>query len=346
MRLNKNLVDLLKELEDRVDEADKKAIGQTLHNVCIPSVISLPASMTRLLLTLLLQVEDDLVSLDSLHSVRTLGKRPREQSAQRKEPGDGNHGEALVTASVGSNEDLDFLDEDLMRNHESRETGYMGQNSEVQWLRSVQRQAERGNSDPQGQRYGPPGASSAAIDERSEALHERRQNARPGSMQHITDATFYLDGDDIEVDIAVDPNEMPGPDIAEKLFDCYLGTVHGTFPLMPANFEDQFRRYIQSLRYRNPYQIPPQWRATMNLLFAIGAKYSHLIGAEWRGDERDHLVYMTRAVQLLGLKDTISFLAAPSLGRVQAVSVYLRSKLLNVPNILNTRQEHWHFTSL
>ncbi|KAI4953081.1 hypothetical protein J4E86_006620 [Alternaria arbusti] len=295
MRLNKNLVNLLKELEDRVDEADKKAIKQTLHNV-----------------------EDDLVSLDSLQSVRTLGKRPREQSAQRKEPGDGHHGEALVTASVGSNEDLDFLDEDLMRNHESRETGYMGQNSEVQWLRSVQRQAERGNSDPQGQRYGPPGASSAAIDERSEALHERRQNARPGSMQHITDATFYLDGDDIEVDIAVDPHEMPGPDIAEKLFDCYLGTVHGTFPLMPANFEDQFRRYIQSLRYRNPYQIPPQWRATMNLLFAIGAKYSHLIGAEWRGDERDHLVYMTRAVQLLGLKDTISFLAAPSLGRVQA----------------------------
>ncbi|KAI4659229.1 uncharacterized protein J4E78_005655 [Alternaria triticimaculans] len=295
MRLNKNLVNLLKELEDRVDEADKKAIKQTLHDV-----------------------EDDLVSLDSLQSVRTLGKRPREQSAQRKEPGDGNHGEALVTASVGSNEDLDFLDEDLMRSHESRETGYMGQNSEVQWLRSVQRQAERGNSDPQGQRYGPPGASLAAIDERSEALHERRQNARPGSMQHITDATFYLDGDDIEVDIAVDPNEMPGPDIAEKLFDCYLETVHGTFPLMPANFEDQFRRYIQSLRYRNPYQIPPQWRATMNLLFAIGAKYSHLIGAEWRGDERDHLVYMTRAVQLLGLKDTISFLAAPSLGRVQA----------------------------
>ncbi|KAI4667152.1 uncharacterized protein J4E79_001836 [Alternaria viburni] len=295
MRLNKNLVNLLKELEDRVDEADKKAIKQTLHDV-----------------------EDDLVSLDSLQSVRTLGKRPREQSAQRKEPGDGHHGEALVTASVGSNEDLDFLDEDLMRSHESRETGYMGQNSEVQWLRSVQRQAERGNSDPQGQRYGPPGASSAAIDERSEALHERRQNARPGSMQHITDATFYLDGDDIEVDIAVDPNEMPGPDIAEKLFDCYLETVQGTFPLMPANFEDQFRRYIQSLRYRNPYQIPPQWRATMNLLFAIGAKYSHLIGAEWRGDERDHLVYMTRAVQLLGLKDTISFLAAPSLGRVQA----------------------------
>lgn len=345
MRLNKNLVNLLKELEDRVDEADKKTISQTLHDVCIPPLSPFPETVTRSSLTLLFfQVEDDLVSMDSLQSVRTLGKRPREQPAPRQETrdgDDGNHGEAFVTASVGSNEDLDFLDEDLMRNRESRETGYMGQNSEVQWLRSVQRQAERANSeDPQGQRYGPPGASLAAIDERSEALHERRQNARPGSMQHITDASFYLDGDDIEVDIAVDPDEIPGPDIAEKLFDCYMGTVHGTFPLMPNNFEDQFRRYIQSLRYGRPYTIPPPWRATMNLLFAIGAKYSHLTGADWRGDERDHLVYMTRAVQLLGLRDTISFLAAPSLGRVQAVSDHLHSFFLNVPNTLNTRQEH------
>jgi hypothetical protein len=252
----------------------------------------------------------------------------------RKGPEEGDHGEAYVTASVGSNEDLDFLDEDLMRSRESRETGYMGQNSEVQWLRSVQRQAERNNSDPHGQRYGPPGASPAAIDERSDALHERRQNAGPGSMQHITDATFYLDGDDIEVDIAVDPDEMPGPDIAEKLFDCYLNTVHGTFPLMPTTFEDQFRRYIRSLRYGRPYPVPPNWRATMNLLFAIGAKYSHLIGAEWRGDERDHLVYMTRAVQLLGLRDTMSFLAAPSLHRVQSVSNYCFSVEHDAANTL------------
>ncbi|KAG9186065.1 hypothetical protein G6011_02621 [Alternaria panax] len=295
MRLNKNLINLLKDLEGRVDEADKKIINQTLHDV-----------------------EDDLISLGSLPSTRTLGKRPRQQSAPGQDGKHGDHGEAFVTASVGSNEDLDFLDENIMRSQQARETGYMGQNSEVQWLRSVQRQAERGNSDPYGQRYGPPGSSQVATNERSEALHERRPNGRPGSMQHITDATFYLDGDDIEIEIAVDPYEMPSPDVAQKLFDCYMETVHGTFPLMPATFEDQFRRYIQSARYGRPYDVPDRWRATMNLLFAIGAKYSHLIGAEWRGDERDHLVYMTRAVQLLGLRDTLSFLSAPSLDKVQA----------------------------
>ena len=208
-----------------------------------------------------------------------------------------------------------------MRNSQSRQTGYIGQNSEVQWLQSVQRQAERGNTDPHNQRYGPPGASAEAINDRSEALHERRQNARPGSMQHVTDATFYLDSDDIEIDIAVDPYEVPDPEVAEQLFDCYVKTVHSTFPLMPTNFEDQFRRYIRSLKLKRPYHhIPDKWRATMNLLFAIGAKYSHLIGAEWRGDERDHLIYMTRAVQLLGLKDTVIFISAPSLDLVQAVS--------------------------
>ena len=272
-----------------------------------------------------MQVEEDLVSLGPVRSVKTLGKRSRPQSTPRQDGKDGDHGEAFVTASVGSNEDLDVLDEDLMRNQQARETGYMGQNSEVQWLRSVQRQAERGNTNPRGQRYGPPGSSAEAIDERSEALHERRQNGSQGSMHHITDATFYLDGDDIEIEIAVDPFEMPSPDIAEKLFNCYMDTVHGTFPLMPTTFEDQFRRYVQSCRYGRPYHVPQTWRATMNLLFAIGAKHSHLIGAEWRGDERDHLIYMTRAVQLLDLRDTLSFLSAPSLEKVQAVSFQLFS---------------------
>lgn len=101
------------------------------------------------------------------------------------------------------------------------------------------------------------------------------------------DATFYLDSDNIEVDIAVDPYDMPDPDTAELLFDCYLDTVHSTFPLVPTNFEDQFRRYIKSMKLNRAFQTPDKWRATMNLLFAIGAKYSHLINAEWKGDEQD-----------------------------------------------------------
>jgi len=40
MRLNENLVNLLKDLEGRVDEADKKVINEALQDVrtpCLPS---------------------------------------------------------------------------------------------------------------------------------------------------------------------------------------------------------------------------------------------------------------------------------------------------------------------
>ncbi|CAG5179628.1 uncharacterized protein ALTATR162_LOCUS9381 [Alternaria atra] len=148
------------------------------------------------------------------------------------------HGEAHVTASVGSNEDLDHLDEDLMRDHESRATGYVGLNSEVQWLRSAQRQTEDTGAEPYGQPHGPPGSTRDAASERSDALHDRRddiqEHSRQGSMRYMNDTTFYLDSDDIETDIFVDPYEDPDPDIAEKLFNCYFETVHPSFPLTGA----------------------------------------------------------------------------------------------------------------
>lgn len=76
---------------------------------------------------------------------------------------------------------------------------------------------------------------------------------------------------------------------------------------------------MDSIRNGRAFLVPDKWRAHMNLLFAIGAKYSHLIGAEWRGDERDHLVYMTRAMHLLGLKDIVMAISGPDLELVQAV---------------------------
>lgn len=263
--------------------------------------------------------------------VNSLGKRPRKQISPEDVEERGQHGEAFVTASVGSNEDLDILGEDLLRTRESRETGYIGQNSEVQWLRSVQRQTERGNTEPYDTRYGPPGASEAATQKRWDALHERMNNpmhdSRKGSMKNVTDATFYLDSDSLEVDIVVDPYELPDPEIAEQFFNCYLEKVHCSFPLLSVSFEDQFRRFLESVRQNRPFQIPDKWRGIMNLLFAIGAKYLHLVGNEFTGDERDHLIYMTRAVHLLGMKNAVMFISGPDLTLVEAVSYPLTVKV-------------------
>jgi hypothetical protein len=187
------------------------------------------------------QAEDDLITQAPNPTFPVyLGKRDRQGS---NEDDDNDtvvsgtaHGEAHVTASAGSNEDLDNLDEDLTRSRGSRATGYVGQNSEVQWLRSAQRQIEHPGAEPYGQLHGPPGTEQTAVTARSAALHVRRDNARDefmeGSMRHITDSTFYLDNEELDLDMVVDPNEDPPPDVAERLFGCYFDTVHSSFPLV------------------------------------------------------------------------------------------------------------------
>jgi hypothetical protein len=252
-------------------------------------------------------------------SQSTLGKRSRNGDSSADISSGNNHGEAHVTASVGSNEDIEFLDEDLLRTRESRETGYVGQNSEVQWLRTVQAQAERLEEKPSNLPYGPPGASRNAAAERSQALHERRQAGNEKAMQHVTDATFYLDSDNIDLDIAVNPYGLPTPEIAQQLLDCYMETVHSSFPIIPPCFETQLRRFIELYKQHKSFQVPDKWRALMNVIFAVGAKHSHLMDAEWKGDERDHLIYMTRAVHLLGLNNTVMIISGPDLTLVQTV---------------------------
>ncbi|KAF2822877.1 hypothetical protein CC86DRAFT_396455 [Ophiobolus disseminans] len=293
---------MLRDLSERVSREDKQRIEATLDDV-----------------------EDDLMSQATNASFASLGKHDRQQSAndddQSTVPYDTGHGEAYVTASTGSNEDLDNLDEDLMRSLESRATGYVGQNSEIQWLRSVQRQTEHPGAEPRDQPHGPPGSGHHAVTARSNALHERRDNAkedsRLGSMKHITDSTFYLDSEEIGVDF-VDPNEDPGPDLAERLFRCYYETVHPSFPLVPDIFEAEFYKWLQARKNDGSLPVSHMWRAQLNLIFAIGAKYSHLIGADWQGDDRDHLFYMNRATHLLNFKDTAMIISCPDIKLVQA----------------------------
>lgn len=322
-QLNHTLVDLLRDLSGRVNNADKRRI-----EVVLDEVSTCLAFLTRAKeIDRSTQAEDDLISQAPNPTFISLGKRGRQESEENDADTSTSgtaHGEAHVAASAGSNEDLDNVDEDLMRSRGSRATGYVGQNSEVQWLRSAQRQIEHPGAEPHEQPHGPPGSGNTAVSARSAALHKRRDNARAssreGSMRHITDSTFYLDSEELDLDVVVDPNEDPHPEVAERLFKCYFETVHSSFPLVPDSFEPEFRRYIKTLRTGGGYQIIDKWRAQMNLILAVGARYSHLTGAEWRGDDRDHLLYMMRATNLLGLKDTVMIISGPDLRLVQAVS--------------------------
>ncbi|KAF2677069.1 hypothetical protein K458DRAFT_424257 [Lentithecium fluviatile CBS 122367] len=246
----------------------------------------------------------------------TLGKHSREST-----PSD-----AGTDASDNSDDDTDPLDEDLLRNRESRATGFIGSNSSVQWLRSLKTRigTEGGTAidNPHSLPYRPSNTNVIAGlgHPASHSQYSGRQSQRPSSLR-VSSSTFYLDDDDLQLDVMVDPYELPPPETAERLFDNYMKTIHASFPILPDAFDEQFRRWNESRQTDRNYQIPEEWQAVLNLVLAIGAQYSHLIQAEGRAAERDDLIYMTRANRILRLDKLATSLPAPSLTFIQATGL-------------------------
>ncbi|KAJ4318077.1 hypothetical protein N0V94_004602 [Neodidymelliopsis sp. IMI 364377] len=196
---------------------------------------------------------------------------------------------------------LDLLDEDLHINDRARATGFVGRYSEVQWLRTaVTAQPMRTGED-------------------AGRFYERRGSNAPVNEQ-ISLYSFWTDCESVDIDFSVDPYELPSLETAERLLACYMSKVHDSFPILPRrNFEDQFRKYFTALHNGNAPRLSPKWQATLNLVFAIGAKYSHLVEENWRADERDHLVYQTRA-RAFGINDT-TMTSHPDVPQIQSLGL-------------------------
>ncbi|KAF2109257.1 fungal-specific transcription factor domain-containing protein [Lophiotrema nucula] len=229
---------------------------------------------------------------------------------------DEGRGEADVTAEVGSNEDMDMIDEDLLRSQKSRATGYIGKNSEIQWLRRLNHEVDFPGQPGETREgpYGPPGKSVEARHERLAATKERHAKRTP--LINSSSMSYYLDDENVEMDFMAAPFELPPFDIAEKLLQCYMDTAHNSFPfLAKKTFVGQFYHYYASRGRGISYKLPQKWQAMLNMVFAIGAVYSHLTEAEWRSDDRDHFVYHSRAWSL-SLKDPWWF-SHPDVPQVQ-----------------------------
>lgn len=174
-------------------------------------------------------------------------------------------------------EPLDLVNEDLLRNDQARAIGFIGQTSEIQWLRSIILQLERTEDDTTG-------------------AHSQRRPSYTfsGSVDQASSFSFYTDGEDIDVNYLGDPYELPNPDMAGHLLGCYEATVHSSFPMLPKAALDGCRQYFIS-QSDQISRLTPRWQAIVNLVFALGAKYSHLTHATWQGDVHDHLLYHARA---------------------------------------------------
>jgi hypothetical protein len=208
-------------------------------------------------------------------------------------------GEAIISADTGSNGDTDVVDADILHDKTTLSTGFVGQGSEVQWLRHLKEQAAHPKEvsiNHEGP-YGPPGSTSQASLQRMEAL-KKRQERNSGTAVAPSTCSFYLDDEELDVDFQVISTDVPPFDTAQKLVDCYMTTVQDDFPILDRR---AFLAEFQS--YYGPTGgvlsgVSPRWLAILNLVFAIGARYSHLIELEWQADERDHLVYQSRAYSL------------------------------------------------
>ena len=129
----------------------------------------------------------------------------------------------------------------------------------------------------------------------------------------ISESTYHCDDLTLTPPHHVGPFEMPSQARADMFIQTYLESVHPAFPIIGKN---TFIRQYQAFQLaQDQSNINQNWLAILNLIFAIGAKYAHLIQAEWSGDETDHLVYFTRA-RMLGF-NADAILGHPELQKVQ-----------------------------
>lgn len=234
---------------------------------------------------------------------------------------DNEQGETGTSAEVGSNGDMDVLEEDVLQTEASRATGFIGKSSEVQWLRHLQQDTERPDeaaSQIEGP-YGPPGDSAEAARQRTKAWTQRqRQNS---SVRARTSAsTFYLDNNDVEVNRTVNPFELPPWGMTQILLDGYMATVQNSFPILSeTTFRRQFEQHYASVLQGMLPTISHQWLTILNLVFAIGAKYLQLTEADLQASGQDHHIYWSRA-HVLGL-DGSSLVDHPDLMQTQITAL-------------------------
>lgn len=156
---------------------------------------------------------------------------------------------------------------------------------------------------------------------------EQRARKQPGTFEAEPEGDFalhsvnyHLDDMDISVPGPVNVYWMPPRELADKLFDDYLTTVHPFFPIIGRSlFCAQYKTFFESSA-----RPGDKWLAILNMIFAISSKHALLIQAPWRGDEQDHLVYLTRA-RILSMNGDVLF-SHPDLQQVQVeglISFYL-----------------------
>ncbi|GFF50343.1 uncharacterized transcriptional regulatory protein C3C7.04 [Aspergillus udagawae] len=167
---------------------------------------------------------------------------------------------------------VDYVEEDYHRNQQLHAFGYLGSHSEISWIRDLRKEIDSAT----------PSAESKA--------------ASPGNgSKALTSVSYFLDDQNLLVDHGISPYDRPSRTIGDKLIHLYFDAVHPSFPIVGRiPFMQQYALY-----YSRPNVRPPgRWLAILNLIFALGAKFGHLLSEPWIKGTNGPLEYFSRAQKL------------------------------------------------
>ncbi|KAI9821483.1 MAG: hypothetical protein M1832_003330 [Thelocarpon impressellum] len=199
---------------------------------------------------------------------------------------DRERGEDVIGAEVGSTGSMDRVNQDFGRDEESANAGYFGKTSDVAWINRARNEAFMSSTNEERD------AGNATSGHRSQGLHPSPPavSDHPNAFE-TRPSTYYLEDEELSVPKRLDELALPPRSLADALVGAYFTTIQPSFPLLSkTGFFEVYERWFRA--YGEP--IGRRWRAILNLVFAIGAKYCVLTRSGWC-EERDHLVFFSRA---------------------------------------------------
>lgn len=155
-----------------------------------------------------------------------------------------------------------------------------------------------------------------------ELLHEVDINPKTNDCNHqwLQECTYFSNGLDFtqfaEFAQPMDALLLPSKPTADLLVGAYFTTIHPTFPILSERvFMSQYHAYYGN---REPPNRNILWVATLNVVFALGALYSHYIQTFEDGLE-NHAIFWVRS-RTLG-HEPIHMLNTPTIEHIQFTAI-------------------------
>lgn len=190
---------------------------------------------------------------------------------------------------MGSLEAIDQVDEDLNRSEGTRAAGFFGKNSEIQWMRKLDVGTSMQNPD-----------SAASFYFGSNQDAPFAQQPQLGRVNSTSMMDYHLDNLDIPLIEPCNPFAVPSRELADRYIHAFLTYVHPTFgAIRLTTFISQYQMFFE-----NASSPPVKWLAILNMIFAIGCRYTRLVDGPDSSD--DDLIFLTRA-RHLGLHSKVLF---------------------------------------